>query len=75
MRRSCGRLFISSCTACRESLTIAGQIGQRIEVVNAALERLQDECEDCITVARPYANEPRIVVTVVRWEALKRSAG
>jgi hypothetical protein len=59
----------------RESLTIADQIGQPIEVVNAALERLQDECEGCITMARPYANEPRVAVTVVRWEALKRTAG
>ena len=59
----------------RESLTIAGQVGQPIEVVNAALDQLQAACDGCIVVTKPYAGEPRVVVTVVTWAALKRAAG
>ena len=50
----------------RESLTIASQIGQPVEVVNVALERLQADCDGCIILTRPYTGEPRVVITVVR---------
>ena len=59
----------------RESLTIAGQSGHPVEAVNAALHQLQTACEGCIVLTRPYASEPRVVITVVAWEALKRTAG
>ena len=59
----------------RESLTIAGQVGHPIEVVNAALDQLQAACDGCIVVTKPYAGESRVVVTVVTWDALKRAAG
>jgi hypothetical protein len=59
----------------RESLTIAGLVGQPVEAVNAALHQLQAECDDCLVLSQPYAGEPRVVVTVVGWEALKRAAG
>ncbi len=59
----------------RESLTIAGQVGQSVEAVNAALHYLQAACDGCLVLRQPYADEPRVVVTVVRWEALKRVAG
>jgi hypothetical protein len=59
----------------RESLTIAGQIGQSIELVNAALERLQGACDGCIVLTQPYVGEPRVVITVVQWDALKNAAG
>jgi hypothetical protein len=59
----------------RESLTIAGQVGQPVEAVNAALHPLQAECDDCLVLSQPYAGEPRVVITVVAWEALKRAAG
>jgi hypothetical protein len=59
----------------RESLTIAGQLGQPVEAVNAALHRLQAGCDGCLVLSQPYAGEPRVVITVVAWEALKRAAG
>ena len=59
----------------RESLTIAGQVGQPVEAVNAALHRLQAGCDGCLVLSQPYAGEPRVVVTVVGWDALKRAAG
>ncbi len=59
----------------RESLTIAGQVGQPVEAVNAALHHLQAGCDGCLVLSRPYVGEPRVVVTVVGWEALKRAAG
>ena len=59
----------------RESLTIAGQVGYSVEVVNVILHRLQAECASCIVLTRPYASEPRVVVTVMGWEELKRAAG
>ena len=59
----------------RESLTIAGQVGEPVETVNAALQRLAAECDGCVVLTRPYANEPRVVVTVVGWESLRRAAG
>jgi hypothetical protein len=49
----------------RESLTIASQLGSSAEAVNEALVRLRDRCGGCLALARPYADEPRIVVTVV----------
>ena len=57
----------------RESLTIAGQVGHPVAAVNAALHHGQAVCEGCLVLSRPYAGEPRIVVTVVGWEALKRA--
>jgi len=59
----------------RESLTIAGQVGQPVEAVNAALHHLQAGCDGCLVLSQPYAREDRLVVTVVEWEALKRAAG
>jgi hypothetical protein len=59
----------------RESLTIAGQVGHPIAVVNSALHQLQAACNGCIELTRPYAGEDHLVVTVVAWEALKRAAG
>ena len=59
----------------RESLTIAGQIGQPVADVNAALHQLQTACDGCLVLTRPYAGESRVVITVVAWDALKRTAG
>ena len=59
----------------RESLTIAGRVGCPVEAVNAALHHLQAACDGCLVLTQPYAGEPRVVVTVVVWEALKRAAG
>ena len=59
----------------RESLTIAGQSGYPVEAFNASLHLLQTACEGCIVLARPYAGESRVVVTITSWEALKRAAG
>jgi hypothetical protein len=59
----------------RESLTIAGQVGEPVECVNAALHRLQAECDGCLVLTRPYGNEPRVVISVVGWDALKHAAG
>ena len=58
----------------RESLTIAGQIGQPVEAVNAALHQLQAACDGCLVLTRPYAGESRVVITVVAWDALKCTA-
>jgi hypothetical protein len=57
----------------RESLTIAGQVGRPIEVVNDALVSLRDACDGCVALARPYPDEPRVVVTFVDWERLRRT--
>jgi len=59
----------------RESLTIAGQLGLPVEAVNTALHQLQAGCDGCLVLSQPYASEPRVVITVVAWEALKRAAG
>jgi hypothetical protein len=59
----------------RESLTVAGQVGHPVEAVNAVLHHLQAACDGCIVLTRPYAGEPRVVVTVVAWDELKRAAG
>ena len=59
----------------RESLTIAGRLGRRVEAVNAALERVRTDCGGCIALTRPYPGEARITVAVVSWEALRRAAG
>ena len=56
----------------RESLTIAGRLRERPEVVNAALLRLRADCDGCILLTQPYAGEARFVVSIVTWEALKR---
>jgi hypothetical protein len=58
----------------RESLTIAGQLGRSVEDVNEALASLLDACEGCIALTRPYPDEPRVVVTIVDWQWLKRIA-
>ena len=58
----------------RESLTIASQVGQPVEAVNAALHHLQAGCDGCLVLSQPYAGEPRVVVTVVAWVELKRPA-
>jgi len=58
----------------RESLTIAGQLGQPVAAVNAALHQLQAGCDDCLALSQPYAGEERLVVTVVGWEALKHAS-
>jgi hypothetical protein len=59
----------------RESLTIAGQLGRPVVAVNEALMHLRDACDGCLTLTRPYTDDPRFVVTVVDWEALRRIAG
>ena len=59
----------------RESLTIAGQVGSPVKVVNVILQRLQDECSSCIVLTQPYASESRVVMTAVGWEALKHGEG
>jgi hypothetical protein len=58
----------------RESLTIAGQLGRPVEVVNEALSGLRDACDGCIALTRPYPDEPRVVVTIVDWQRLRRIA-
>ena len=58
----------------RESLTIAGQLRRPVEVVNAAFTSLRDACDGCIALTRPYPNEPRVVITIVDWQSLKRIA-
>jgi hypothetical protein len=58
----------------RESLTIAGQLGRPVEVVNEALTSLRDACDGCIVLTRPYPDEPRVVITIVDWPRLKRIA-
>jgi hypothetical protein len=59
----------------RESLTIAGQLGRRVEEVNDALTSLRDACEGCIALMRPYPDEPRVVVTIVDMVRLGRIPG
>jgi hypothetical protein len=56
----------------RESLTIAGQLGRPVEDVNDALASLRDACDGCIALMRPYPGEPRVVITIVDWQRLKR---
>ena len=56
----------------RESLTIAGQLGRPVEVVNDALIGLREACEGCIALTRPYRDEPRVVITIVNWQRLRR---
>jgi hypothetical protein len=56
----------------RESLTIAGQLGRPVEDVNDALASLRDACDGCFTLMRPYPGEPRVVVSIVDWQRLKR---
>ena len=56
----------------RESLTIAGQLGRPVEEVNDALAGLRDACDGCIALTRPYTGEPRVVVSIVDWQRLKR---
>jgi hypothetical protein len=58
----------------RESLTIAGQLGMPVEVVNATLTLLRDACDGCLVLTQPYPDEPRVVVTFVDWPRLKRIA-
>ena len=58
----------------RESLTIAGQLGRPVGVVNEALTGLRDACNGCIALRRPYPDEPRMVVTIVDWQGLRRIA-
>jgi hypothetical protein len=58
----------------RESLTIAGQLGRPVEVVNDTLISLRDACDGCIALTRPYPDEPRVVVTIVDWPGLRRIA-
>ena len=56
----------------RESLTIAGELGVRVATVNDALLRLREGCNGCITLLQPYIGEPRFIIVVDDWEALKR---
>ncbi len=56
----------------RESLTIAGQLGRPVAVVNDTLTSLRDACDGCIALTKPYPDEPRVVVTIVDWQRLKR---
>jgi hypothetical protein len=58
----------------RESLTIAGELGVPVAVVNEALLRLQDLCHGCISLHQHYGGEPRVVATVVSGESLRRVA-
>ena len=58
----------------RESLTIAGQLGRPVGMVNDALSGLRDACDGCIALMRPYPGEPRVVVTIVDWQRLRRMA-
>ena len=59
----------------RESLTIAGQLGSPVEVVNQTLTSLRDACDGCIALTRPYPKEPRVVITIRDWPRLRRIAG
>lgn len=59
----------------RESLTITGQIGEPVGRVNVTLHHLRATCDGCIELVQPSASEPRIVVTILDWEALKRATG
>ena len=59
----------------RESLTIASQLGKPVEAVNDALASLQDACDGCLALTRPYPDEPRVVVTIVDIARLRRMAG
>jgi hypothetical protein len=59
----------------RESLTIAGQLGMPVEVVNATLTLLRDAGDGCLVLTQPYPDEPRVVVAFVDWPRLKRIAG
>jgi hypothetical protein len=59
----------------RESLTIAGQLGMPVEVVNDTLTLLRDACDGCLVLTHPYPDEPRVVVTIVDWPRLKRISG
>ena len=56
----------------RESLTIAGQLGRPVEEVNNTLTSLRDACDGCLALTRPYPGEPRVVVTIVDWQGLRR---
>ena len=58
----------------RESLTIAGQLGRPVEVVNDTLISLRDACDGCIALTWPYPDEPRVVITIVDWQGLRRIA-
>jgi hypothetical protein len=58
----------------RESLTIAGELGVPVTAVNETLLRLRGACGGCIALSQPYAGEPRVVVTVVLGESLRRVA-
>ena len=58
----------------RESLTIAGQLGRPVGVVNDTLTSLRDACDGCIALTRPYPDEPRVVVTVADRPRLRRMA-
>ncbi len=58
----------------RESLTIAGQLGRPVAVVNDTLTSLRDACDGCIVLTRPYPDEPRVVVTIDDWRGLRRIA-
>jgi hypothetical protein len=58
----------------RESLTIAGQLGRPVEEVNNTLTSLRDACDGCLALTRPYPGEPRVVVTIVDWQGLRRIA-
>lgn len=62
----------------RESLTIAGQIGEPVERVNVTLHtlhHLRAMCDGCIELVQPFASELRIVVMIQDWESLKRATG
>jgi hypothetical protein len=56
----------------RESLTIAGELGVPVAAVNEALLRLRDLCNGCLRLHQPYAGEPRFIIIVEKWAALKR---
>ena len=59
----------------RASQTITPARRAFVETVNAMLHHLQAACDGCLVLTRPYAGEPRVIVTVVGCEALKRAAG
>lgn len=58
----------------RESLTIASHLHCSVEAVNAALQALRADCDDCIALTQPYGQQPRFVVDVLRREPLTRVA-
>jgi hypothetical protein len=72
MEHSVARLLL---LGLRESLTIAGQLGRPVEVVNEALTSLRDACDGCIALTRPFPDEPRIVVTIVDMVRLRLVGG